>query len=424
VKVRSGFAGWLLMLWLLPVSWVVAAERSAPNFLLVIADDLGVDVLGSYGHASKAPKTPHLDQLAAVGLSFDHFWVTPACTTTRGALISGQHGFESGIDFVPAVMPDATATLQQRLKQPDIEQPYATGVFGKWHLGGGRPDTNHPARFGIDSYAGNLFNLDNYTDWTLTVNGRQQPETAYHTSKVTDLAIDFIAQHQGKPWFAWVAYSAPHKPFHQPPAELISSSKKMRRPAEKYRAMVEAMDTEIGRLLASLSEQERANTLVVFIGDNGTPKVARERSLFAKDHVKGTLYEGGIRAPLIVAGAGVSRKGQREQAMVNAADIFATFTEAATGVTNASGIPDNSYSFLPLLRGEKSAVRTFNYSEWRKRNESLSWTLRDDSYKLIRHADGRTELFAVDDLSETDPLEKPEVESELMKLSEQLRQTQ
>lgn len=197
---------------------------------------------------------------------FDNFWVTPACTTTRGALISGQHGFASGIDFVPAVMPDATASLQQRLKGSDVPMPYATGVFGKWHLGGPSALADHPNKFGIDQYAGNLFNLDNCSDWTLTQNGQQSQSQEYHTSKVVDFVKYFIAaQPQDQPWFAWVDFAAPHAPFHAPPANLITQAPNNTAPSQ-YKAMVEAMDTEIGRLVDGLSAQAKADTIIMFFG--------------------------------------------------------------------------------------------------------------------------------------------------------------
>jgi len=405
-------------------SGFAAAEvNQPPNILLIIADDLGVDALGSYGYSNNTAKTPNLDRLAADGVSFDNFWATPACTTTRGALISGLHGFESGIDYVPAVMPDNTATLQQRLKANDIVTPYATGVFGKWHLGGPRPDVNHPQTFGVDQYSGNLFNLDDYFEWTLTSNGKQTTHSQYHTQAVTDFALSFIQEHSQQPWFTWVAYSAPHSPFHEPPSSLISANTSTNNPVAQYRAMIEAMDSEIGRLLDNLPDEDKDNTLVVFMGDNGTPKRPRDKRLFAKDHVKGTLYEGGIRTPMIVAGAGVERSGERETALINVTDMFASFTEVASQTSQPNDVPKSSVSFVPLLSSSSAQTnsRAYNYSEWSTRKTPVSWTLRDADYKVIQHHDGRVELFAGNDVSETKPLSLPEVQSRLLSMGQQLR---
>lgn len=391
-----------------------------PNILLFIADDLGVDVLGKSGFTKNPAVTPNLNKLADAGLFFENFWVTPACTTTRGALISGQHGFSSGIDFVPAVMPDETPTLQQRLKASDIETPYVTGVFGKWHLGGPNADPGHPNKFGVDQYAGNLFNLDDYNKWTLTQNGQQIEMTEYHTTQVVDFARYFIiGQPVDQPWFAWVAFAAPHAPFHAPPEKLVSAAPNSTAPSQ-YKAMVEAMDTEIGRLVDSLDPEVKKNTIIIFLGDNGTPPKARDRDIFAQDHVKNTIYEGGIRAPMIIAGAGVSRSGEREPAMINATDLFATLVQLASSEDVPSDIPKSSVSFAKLLSKAGEAPRSFNYAEWKNSGE-LFWAVRDAEHKAIKFPDGTSQLFATSDVSETSPVDDAAILDRLLKLGEDLR---
>lgn len=392
-----------------------------PNILLFIADDLGVDVLGSSGFTKSPALTPNLDKLAASGLFFENFWVTPACTTTRGALISGQHGFASGIDFVPAVMPDETLTLQKRLKGSDIPTPYATGVFGKWHLGGPKADANHPNKFGVDQYAGNLFNLDNYSDWTITQNGQQTQIKDYHTTKVVDLARYFIlGQPSDQPWFAWVAFAAPHSPFHAPPADLVTTTPNDNAPSQ-YKSMVESMDTEIGRLVDGLAPEVKKDTIIIFLGDNGTPPKARDREIFAQDHVKNSIYEGGIRAPMIISGAGVARSGERESAMINATDLYATLVQLASSADTPSEIPKHSVSFAQLLSKAGAAPRSFNYAEWKSGGE-LFWAVRDAGHKAIKFPDGSSQLFATSDISETNPVDDAAILDRLLKLGEDLRQ--
>lgn len=396
------------------------SPQRPPNFLLFIADDLGIDVLKSSGFTKNPARTPNLDRMAEAGIVFDNFWVTPACTTTRGALISGLHGFRSGIDHVPAVMPAQTATIQQWLKTQFSQSPYRTGIFGKWHLGGAQADPDHPRAFGVEPYAGNIFNLDDYFQWTLTENGQQREVSGYHTTMVVDLARDFIsAQPQNQPWFAWVAFAAPHSPFHRPPDSLITSTLDESN-SSLYAAMVEAMDTEIGRLVSGLSPEQTANTVVIFLGDNGTPRGARDREIFAADHVKNSIYEGGIRAPLIFSGARVSRSGARESAMVNATDLFATLAELARGSGSATNIPEHSVSFAPLLVAPGPAPRSFNYSEWKDKGESY-WAFRDASYKLIVFPDGSRKLFEVSDVSETNALQDRAVEEKLFEMGSQFR---
>ena len=421
---------WLLcVLALLQTSVSMAAtptdsRTQSPNFLLIIADDLGVDVLKSYRLSNQTANTPNLDRLANAGVVFENFWVTPACTTTRGALISGQHGFESTIDHVPAVMPSTTQTLQQRLKQADIPRAYTSGVFGKWHLGGHNPDQNHPASFGVDHYAGNLFNLDNYFQWTMTENGQRRTEKTYHTTKVTDLAIQFMQRNQGAPWFNWVAYSAPHTPFHNPPANLVSNGATASDNAGQYRLMVEAMDTEIGRLIENIPAADRDNTVIVFLGDNGTPRRVAHGNVFDRTHVKGSLFEGGIRTPLIVAGGPVRKAGMRESSLVNATDFFATFVDFAKGGNGLQNIPSNSVSFKGLLDGTATTTRRYNYSEWRSRNSEISWAIRDAQYKAVLHDDGRKALYAMSDVRERSPLNDAAKLNSLLKVGYAIRNGQ
>jgi len=398
-----------------------ANSVTQPNFLLIIADDLGVDALKDYNFSNNTAKTPNLDKLAQYGVTFENFWATPACTTTRGAIMTGKHGFESGIDYVPVMMPDSSVSIQSRLKQSDIGQSYVSGVFGKWHLGGRSPDVNHPARFGIDHYAGNLFNLDDYYDWELTDNGKQDFVEEYHTTKITDLALDFIKRNEGKPWFTWLAYSAPHKPFHQPPSHLTTTQKDFPSVTEKYHLMIESMDTEIGRLIANMPTTDLANTVIMFLGDNGSPKRTRDKSIFAKNHVKGSLYEGGIRTPLIVSGGPVTRKGVRESAMVNITDIFSTLVHFATDQKTTHNVPKNSISFRGLLDGNSYARRLYNYSEWKTKHDGLSWTVRDDNHKVIYHQNGSTELFFTNDISETTPLYNPGKTDALLAVGNKIR---
>ena len=376
-----------------------------PNILLLIADDLGLDASSQYSLGTDLPSTPNLDALAADGVVFENAWATPACTTTRGTLITGKHGVTSGVDFVPAVLPAGTETIQQRLQ--DEGTGYASAVIGKWHLGGGNPPNDHPDEFGVPYYAGNIRgNLSDYEDWPLIENHIESQSDVYHTTKVTDLARDWI-QEQNSPWFMWLAYVAPHSPFHLPPADLhnrdltgtpadIDANRR-----DYFLAAIEAMDAEIGRLLASIPDEERENTIVVFMGDNGTPRPVIDRDVFIGAHGKSSLYEGGIRVPFIVSGEPVARKGEREDALVNTTDLFATVMEL-TG-TNVNQV-HQSVSFAGLLDQAGDGMREFNYSEF-KSSDTTGWTVRDATYKLLHFQDGTEELYnVVTDIGELDNL--------------------
>lgn len=372
---------------------------ASPNILFIISDDQGLDASNQYSFSSNPPITPSLDALANEGLIFENTWVTPACTTTRAALLTGMHGVNSGVTSVPAELDTSLNTVAKYLKSPLHEEPYATGAFGKWHLAGGRnAEPTHPNLSGFDHFAGSLGNIDDYNQWELTVNGVQSESDIYHTTLVTDLAIEWIGQ-QTSPWFAWVAYQAPHTPLHLPPSNLHNRSALTgesddinNNPREYYLASIDAMDSEIGRLIASLDEEVRNNTVFVFIGDNGTPGNVVDTEVFARARSKSTLYEGGIRAPMFISGKGIVRSGERESALINATDFYSTLGQIA-------GLESNqvfdSTSFYDLLSDSNTTlVRSENYSEFES-EEVTGWTVRDESLKLIQFSNGTQELYDV-----------------------------
>jgi arylsulfatase A-like enzyme len=376
---------------------ITPPTTAQPNILLVIADDMGVDASNQYSYSSDRPATPTLDALASAGIVFDNVWATPACTTTRATIITGQHGVHSGVDFVPDVMDTSANTIQRYLGTNAASAAYQTAVIGKWHLaGGGNVSVSHPIDSGVGYYAGNIAGvLPSYTSWPLVENGVAATSTEYHTTKVTDLALSWVRQ-QSKPWFLWLAYSAPHDPFHLPPANLHrrttltgTTADIAARPREYYLAAIEAMDTEIGRLLAGLSAEVRANTIILFIGDNGSPAQVFDQAVFARGKVKGTVYEGGIRVPMIVSGKGVARSNVRESALINTSDFYATIANLAG---NAVTQLNDGYSFVPLLQAAGVGARSFNYSEY-KATGFEGWTVRDANYKLIQRLTGEQELY-------------------------------
>ncbi len=394
---------------------------SKPNILLIIADDQGLDASAQYDLSTDLPSTPTLDQLAAQGITFDNTWATPACTTTRGSLITGQHGIKSGISFIPARMESTTETVQRFLKAQSASSDYQTAVIGKWHLGGGNTELSHPTDSGVGYYAGSIQGvIDDYYDWDLTINGVSTNSTEYHTTKLTDLAIDWVSEQnlQNSPWFLWLAYVAPHSPFHLPPSDLhsrqiltgtadhINANKR-----DYYLAAIEAMDSEIGRLLSSMSDDDLANTLIIYIGDNGTPASVIDTSVFVRTHSKGSLYEGGIRIPMIVSGRGVLRQNIHDSSLINTTDFYATInTLAGSSVSKIN----NSFDFSELFETELVAQRQYNYSEFESA-EVTGWAVRNQDFKLIEFADGSQELYQIStDLDESNNLITNTNQSELI----------
>ena len=164
--------------------------------------------------------------------------------------------------------------------------------------------------------------------------------------------------------------------------------------------MMEALDSELGRLLSSLPSEQRENTIVIFVGDNGTPGDVAQRP-YNRYQAKSTIFEGGIHVPMIVAGAGVIRKGVREAALINTTDLFATIADlAGTGVTQLG----DSISFKHLLVNKPGPLRRFLYADFHNQLSELgnAWAIRDNRYKFIQFESGQQKLFDLID----DPFEK------------------
>lgn len=381
---------------------LAAAQPTAPpNILLVIADDFGVDTSPCYPTDTDKPSMPTLARLCQAGLVFDQYWTPPECSPTRATILTGRYGVRTGIGSAVSRASTGLSTtelgLQKYLTQSGTG--VASAVIGKWHLAS---DANgwldHPARMGVTHYDGLLTGAaDSYSRWSRTVNGQASVSTTYITSQLTDLAASWIAS-QSTPWFLWLAYTAPHEPLHVPPASLHSrgdlpgtAADIRARPLLYHFAMAEAMDHELGRLLDGLDSATRARTVVIFVGDNGTaPGVmqpATERS-----RAKSTLYQGGIHTPLIVAGAGVARIGQRESALVSSVDLFATIAQLAGSSVE---VWRDSQSFAGLLVDSSNRRRSEAYTEYfgTDRPASHGWAIRDERHKLIMFETGARRFY-------------------------------
>ena len=366
-----------------------------PNIILVITDDQGLDASAQYDLSNDVPNTPVINSLAANGITFDNVWATPSCTTTRAALLTGKHGVNNGITSTPGRLSPDVGTIQQYLQLNAPE--YKSAVFGKWHVAGANPDLNHPSDLGIQHYAGNITgNISDYFNWQVTIDGAQQNNNQYHTSAIVDYAADWIAD-QNTPWFTWLAFSAPHSPFHLPPEEFntrglsgtaqdIDSNKR-----DYYLAALETLDTELGRLLDSLDSDVRENTIVMVIGDNGTPSPVIDRSVYLGSHGKGSLFEGGIHVPLVISGYGVDRTNVRESGLVSIVDFFATIA-ALTG--SDSETMHDGFSLLPSLSAENAIAREYLYTEFLSDSALGSgWTVRSDTHKYLSYTDGSEALY-------------------------------
>ncbi len=374
-------------------------DTSKPNILLIIADDMGLDATPDYPIGTIKPIMPNIQNLIDNGIRFNNFWSNPTCTPTRSSIITGKYGFRIDMTKVGDELSTSETSLQKYLTD---NTTYSNAVIGKWHISN---DANHPTNMGVDYYAGLLTGaVQSYNSWNFTQNGQTTTSTEYITTKFSDLAIDWLGE-QSEPWFLWLAYTAPHTPFHLPPASLhtqneLSSDQASidADPLPYYMAMLETMDTEIGRVLSSLSSSELENTVIIFIGDNGSPnQVAQE---YNSHRVKGTVYQGGVNVPMIVSGKGVSRINTTEDALINSTDLFATIANIA-GI-NISIIND-SQSFKGLLSGKNSDTRDYVYAEIGHNDGGSDYTIRNQTHKYIKFDNGDEALYNLSD----NPLESP-----------------
>lgn len=374
-------------------------DSSKPNILLIIADDMGLDATPGYAIGSSKPVMPNIQNLIDTGIRFTNFWANPTCTPTRSSILTGKYGFRINMTKVGDVLSTSETSLQKYLTD---NSSYNNALIGKWHLSN---TADHPNTMGVDYYAGLLSgSAQSYTDWSFTENGQTVNSTEYMTTKFSDLAINWLGN-QSDPWFLWLAYTAPHTPFHLPPSNLhtqsgLSSDQTSidADPLPYYMAMLEAMDTEIGRVLSSLSTEELDNTLIIFIGDNGSPnQVVQE---YNSNRAKGTVYQGGINVPLIISGKGVTRYNSTEDALINSTDLFATIASIASiNVTNTN----DSQSFNGLLTDENSSTRDYVYAESGKTSGGSDYTIRNQTHKYIKFDNGTEALYNLS----LNPLESP-----------------
>lgn len=359
---------------------------SKPNILLIIADDMGLDATPGFDIGDEKPTVPNLQNMINSGVRFTNLWSYPTCTPTRSSILTGKYGFRTGVMKVDDELSLSETSLQKFLDNNNTGYDHA--VIGKWHVS---KTPSHPTQIGVGYYAGLLSGaVQSYTNWNLTENGVTNTSTEYTTTKFTDLAIDWVKQ-QNQPWFLWLAYNAPHTPFHLPPNNLHSQGNLPSdqgsidaNPLPYYMAMIEAMDSEIGRLLNSMTQDEKDNTVIIFIGDNGTPGAAAQD--YRTQRVKGTLYQGGVNVPMIVSGKNIGRFNEVDENLLNTTDLFATIADIANTGTNEL---NDSKSFKELLSSSSTTnFRGFTYTEHGKTSGNDEYTVRNLTHKYIKFTNG------------------------------------
>ncbi len=348
-----------------------AQSPSHPNVVMFIMDDLGYGDVGSYG--APDAKTPNIDRVAREGVKLTDFYANHAnCSPTRTALITGRYQQRYGIESPlrhddSRHLPPSDTSLPRLLKNAG----YATGLIGKWHLGA--EAASGPNRHGFDEFWGfRRGAVDYYTHNVATAtavkldppihdlyhNEEPTTSTAYLTDDITRRAEAFIQQRASGPFFLEVAYNATHWPYQRPDlAEGKRGWDHYRETGTRadYVAMLERADQGIGRILDGLDRMKLAeNTLVIFTSDNGGEWLSRNEPLF---HRKNTLWEGGIRVPLLLRWPARLKAGMTPSQVGITMDITASIL-AAAGVKPPPSYRPEGVDLVGLLQKGTTVERT------------------------------------------------------------------
>lgn len=404
----------------LPGAGLSQAALRPGNVLLILADDVGNDKVAAYGEHPAPPPTPTLDSLAAGGVLFRNHYSYPICSPTRALIMTGRYAFRTGLGANLKPQSQGFSLTPYEVALPELVELGTHGRFenalvGKWHLGtaawGGALNPLLSGWRRHRGLVGNFASGEDYFHWTKTINGNLSLHTEYVTTDQVDDAIALTGGLQ-EPWLVCLWLTSAHVPLHAPPAQLHSyslSGSPSATPVEHFDAAVEAMDTELGRLLSSMDPQVLANTTVLFAGDNGPPGAA-VTAPFDPLHAKGYLHEGGVNVPLIAWGRGVA-KGQECRALVSAVDLYATMAELA-GFAVADALPDDrpvdALSLVPYLTDPaRPSDREYVFAEKFQPNgpagygTATTWgrMIRDDRWKVIERKDMPDMLFDLQGLN-------------------------
>jgi len=389
-----------------------------PNIILIMADDLGYGDISCYG--STKISTPNIDTLAKSGMKFtDYHSNCPVCSPTRAALLTGRYQQRAGIEGVIYAKGPTRRTglaLEETTFAEVLKKHgYATGIFGKWHLG--YNVQFNPARQGFDEFRGYVSgNVDyhshidgaGFDDWWKNL--EKVPEEGYCTDLITKHGIDFIERHKDEPFCLYLPHESVHSPYQgrKDPPERLPSGKKGKKAkgeeiARAYKEMVEVMDEGIGRIVETVRHLRlERKTFFFFCSDNGATKNGSNGALAG---YKGSLWEGGHRVPAVAYWPGRIKPGTVTSQTTLGMDIFPT-TVAIAGAKLQEGLNLDGVDLLGMLTENKKLPERTLF--WRYRKEKA---VRKGSWKLLVQGDN-VKLYNLDeDLGEKKNLAgaKPEM---------------
>ncbi len=347
-----------------------SSERK-PNIVFILADDLGIGDVGCYGADNF--KTPHIDQLARGGTRYTNAYTAPLCGPSRALIMTGRYAFRTGAtnqDATGEMKPSVETMMPKVLKQAG----YASVAIGKWGqlpLG--------PAEFGFDEHlkftgSGAYWNSQPKAR-TYTLNGQQKKlsDKEYLPDAMHDFMIDFITRNRTKPFYVYYSMSHVH-------AEILPTPDSAPDSKDLYADNVLYMDKLVGKLVSELDRLKlRENTLVIFVGDNGTGGGYADRATIGGRRLsgqKGAMEEGGALVPMIANWPGKTPSGKVSKDLVDSTDFLPTFAELAGATLPQKTIIDG-HSFAPQLHGKKGQPR-----DWIFIQLASMWYVREAGWKL------------------------------------------
>ena len=382
------------------VGVLLRADDAKPNIVLIMADDLGYECLGVNGGDYK---TPRLDQLATTGIRFTDCHVQPLCTPTRVQLMTGRWNVHNYIKF--GLLPKTETTFGQLLQQAG----YTTGICGKWQLG---QEKKLPQSFGFEeSYLWqHTRRPPRYANPGLEHNGKpiDFDDGQYGPTLVNDFARDFIKRNKAKPFFLYYPMILTHNPFQPTPDspdwDPKAHGEKVHQASQHFAEMTTYMDKMVGQIIDTLeTEGIRENTLLIFVGDNGTSRSITSR-FQGETYLggKGTTTARGTHVPLIIDWPAVMKSASVDSELVASVDLFAT-------VCDAAGVPQpklcDGVSLVPRLKGKVGPRRETIYC-WYSPRQKADFSVEEFAFnrraKLYR--DGR--FFDL----KADPFEKQAID--------------
>ena len=367
-------------------SFASQRDNQHPNVILIMADDLGYEVLGSYG--GKSYNTPNIDQLAYTGIRFTHCYSTPKCSPSRVKIMTGRYGFRTGQKW--GYIPPDEVTFGHVLNSAG----YETAIAGKWQMALLRDDPNHIQKMGFNqSCCFGWHEGPRYHKPLIYQNGkiRNDVENRYGPDVYCEFLIDFIKRNKDKHFLAYYPMTLAHdisNDFSPPPPPGPSGR------YETYKEMIEYMDIIVGRIVKALEQLKlREKTLILFTSDNGTPRkyiTGIENGKFIREPIfsvvgdstiiggKGLLTDSGTHVPLIANWPGTTPAGAICDDLIDFSDFMPSLTELASASLPNNVVIDGR-SFVPQLKGQKGKSREWVYNEF----EGKAW-IRTKRWKLYR----------------------------------------